>query len=199
MSPIPVATFALLLLPVAALAQESTTRGLNIGIHLSAASLTVEGEERNDAGGAGISVGYGLNRNFSLFLQVDGARFDDQATANLEGDWTLGHIDLGLRYSFANSLRKWVPYVQGALDFRAVKVSDPVVDGSDREEAELSGTGITLGGGLTYYFTEAFALDAQLLWTAGEFNTLRVENVSVTGFDVDADSGRFNLGISWWP
>ncbi len=190
---------AFLFLPGMALAQQSTTRGFNVGAHLSAASLSVEGEERNEAGGGGISVGYGFNRSFSLFLQLDGAQFNDQSTADLEGDWTLGHVDLGVRYSFANSLRRWVPYVQAALDLRAVTISDPVVDGTDREEAELTGSGLTLGGGLAYHLTEAFALDLQLLWTAGEFNTLRVENVSVSGFDVDASSGRFNLGVSWWP
>lgn len=194
-----IAAVSLLFLPGIAQAQESTTRGFNIGAHLSAASLSVEGEARNEAGGAGLSVAYGFNRSFALFLQLDGARFDDQATADVEGDWTLGHVDLGLRYSFANSLRKWVPYVQAAVDLRAVTVKNPVVDGAERDEAELSGSGLTLGGGIAYHFTETFALDAQLLWTAGEFTTLRVENVTVSGFDVDADSGRFNLGVSWWP
>jgi len=190
---------AFALQPVASAAQESTTRGFAIGLHLSGASLSIEDEERDEAGGGGLTVGYGLNRNITLFLQLDGAQFDEQSTGTVTGDWTMGHADIGVRYNFANSLRRWVPYLQGAFGYRAVAVTDPVVDNVQREEVEISGSGLTLGGGIGVHLTETFALDAQLLWTGGEFNTLRVDNTSQSGFDVDATSARFNLGILWWP
>lgn len=180
-------------------AQESTTRGFMIGAHLSGASLTVEDEERNNAGGGGFVIGYGLNRRFTIFAQVDGAQFDEQSTGNVEGDWTMGHADLGVRFHFANSLSAWVPYLQAAFGYRAVAVQDPIVNGTTQEEVEISGPGFTLGGGLDFYFTETVALDVQLLWTGGEFTTLRVNNTSQTGFDVDARSTRFNVGVVWWP
>jgi opacity protein-like surface antigen len=189
----------LLALPAGVLAQSSTTRGLSLGFHLSAASLTVEGQDRNDAAGGGISVGYGVNRNIMLFAQLDGAQFENQVSQDVQGDWRLGHVDLGVRYHFANALRRWVPYAQASFGYRAVTVVDPTVDGVRRNEVELSGGGFSLGGGLAYYLSEAFSLDAQLLWTGGEFTTLRVDNISATGFDVDATSSRFNLGVSWWP
>jgi len=189
----------LVALPLALQGQESTTRGFMLGAHLSGASLTLENQDRNNAGGGGLIVGYGLNRNITLLLQLDGAQFDEQSTGTVEGDWQMGHVDLGIRYSFANSLRRWVPYLQGAFGYRSVSVQDPIVDNTQREEVEISGGGLTLGGGLDFYFTESFALDVQLLWTGGEFNTLRVDNVSATGFDVDATSARFNLGVAWWP
>lgn len=187
------------LLPSLVSAQESTTRGFNLGLHLSGASLAVEDQDRNDAGGAGITVGYGLNRNVTLLLQLDGARFDEQSTGLVTGDWTMGHVDLGVRYHFANSLRRWVPYLQGALTYRAVSVSEPVVEGDQVDEVEISGGGLTLGGGIDIYLNETFALDVQLLWTGGEFSTIRVNNTSRSGFDFDATSGRFNVGVSWWP
>lgn len=198
-SALPLATLALLLWPAAIAAQQSTTRGFNVGVHLSAASLTVESQDRNDAGGGGIAVGYGLNRNFTIFAQLDGAEFDEQPAGDLEGDWRLGHVDLGARYHFASSLRRWVPYLQAAFAYRAVTVGDAVFEGAQADEVELSGGGLSLGGGLGYYLNESFALDAQLIWTSGEFTTLRIDNTSRTGFDVDATSGRFNLGIVWWP
>lgn len=188
-----------LALPAGAMAQSSTTRGLNLGFHLSGASLTVEGQDTNEAAGAGILVGYGLNRNIMLFAQLDGAQFENQVSEDVEGDWRMGHLDLGVRYHFANALRRWVPYAQAAFGYRTVTVLDPTVDGVARNEVEVSGGGFSLGGGLAFYLSEAFSLDAQLLWTGGEFTTLRVDNVSATGFDVDATSGRFNLGVSWWP
>ncbi len=193
------AVAALAFPPSSLQAQKSTTRGFMLGAHLSGASLTLENEDRNAAGGGGLLVGYGLNRNITLLVQFDGAQFDEQSTGDLEGDWRMGHVDFGVRYSFANSLRSWVPYLQGAFGYRSVSVQDPIVDNVQREEVEISGGGLTLGGGVDIYFAETFALDLQLLWTGGEFNTLRVDNVSATGFDVDATSARFNVGVAWWP
>lgn len=193
------AVAGLVALPGALQGQESTTRGFMLGAHLSGASLTLENQDRNNAGGGGLIVGYGLNRNVTLLVQLDGAQFDEQSTGTVEGDWQMGHVDFGVRYSFANSLRRWVPYLQGAFGYRSVSVQDPIVDNVQRQEVEISGGGLTLGGGVDFYFTQTFALDVQLLWTGGEFNTLRVDNVSATGFDVDATSARFNLGVAWWP
>ena len=182
-----------------AAAQESTTRGFNIGLHLSAASVTFEDQDRNDAGGAGLSLGYGFNRRFTLFAQLDAAEFDEQATGNVEGDLVMGHAELGVRFYFANSLSKWVPYLQGALGGRVVSVQNPVVGGTGRNEVSYSGSALTLGGGLGYYLSRSWALDVQLLWTGGEFTTLTVDNASVSGFEVDANSTRFNVGVNWWP
>ena len=78
-------------------------------------------------------------------------------------------------------------------------VSDPVVNDNLVSEASFSGAGLTLGGGVDFYLSESWALDLQLLWTGGEFTTVTVDNVSVSGLDVDANSSRINLGVSWWP
>ena len=199
LSALPLVALVAFLAAGAASAQESTTRGFTIGLHASGASLAVEGEDRNNAGGGGIHVGLGLNRRVTLFAQADGAEFDDQGTGDIVGTWTMGHFDVGVRFNFANSLRSWVPFLQAALGYRTVGVSDPVVNGVTRSEVSISGTGVTVGGGVDIYFTESFALDLQLLWTGGEFTTLRVDNVSVNNLDFDAQSTRFNVGVSWWP
>ena len=180
-------------------AQQSTTRGFTLGVHGSGASLTIEKGDRNDAGGGGLNIGYGLNRRFTLLAQLDGAEFDDLTARNVRGKWTLGHVDAAVRFHFANSLNRWIPYLQGGLGVRAVSLSNPVVDGTARNEVTFSGSGLSLGGGIDYYFTEALALDLQVLWTGGKFSTYRVDNVSVSGWDVDATSSRVNVGVSWWP
>lgn len=181
-----------------AAAQESTTRGFMLGVHLSGASLQVENQDRNNAGGAGLRVGYGINRRFTLFAQGDGARFDEQSTGEIEGDWVMGHLDLGTRFHFANSLRTWVPFLEAALGYRTVSVSGPVVGGIARDELRIEGPALTVGGGIGFYFVEQFALDVALLWTGGEFTTIRVDNVSRDGLDFDASSTRFNIGVTWW-
>ena len=201
LSLVPLAALTVFLVAESASAQESTTRGFTIGLHATGASLVVEGnnDERSNAGGGGIHLGYGVNRRITIFAQGDGARFDEQSTGNIDGRWTMGHFDLGVRFNFANSLRRWVPFLQAALGYRVVSVSDPVVDNAAVNEVSFSGAGLTLGGGTDIYFTETFGLDLQLLWTGGEFTTVTVDNVSVSGLDIDATSTRFNVGLSWWP
>ena len=201
LSLLPLAALALFLVAAPAAAQESTTRGFTVGLHLTAASLSVEGgdDERNSAGGGGLYLGYGVNRKITIFVQGDGGQFDNETTDNIEGEWTMGHFDIGVRFNFANSLRKWVPFLQGALGYRVVGVNDPVVDNVPRNELSISGSGLTLGGGVDYNLSESWALDLQLLWTGGKFTTLRVDNVSVNGLDFDANSSRLNFGVLWWP
>ena len=180
-------------------AQESTTRGFTLGVHASGASLTVEDGDRNSAGGGGIRVGYGVNRRFTLFLQLDGAQFDVNESEQVEGQWTMGHVDLGARFHFANSLRSWVPYLQAAITPRVVEVADALVDGSESPDISFNGGAFSVGGGLMVYFTETLALDVQLTWSGGEFTEIDVGAVSVGSLDIDAQSTRFSVGVAWWP
>lgn len=179
-------------------AQESTTRGFNVGVHLSLAALKGEDDDWNGAGGGGLFVGYGFNRTVQLFLQIDGAQFDVD-DSEVSGDWSMGHGDLGVRFHFANSLRSWVPYLQTSLTGWGVGVDDAVVQGQPETDVGFVGGGITLGGGIMFYFNQTLAADLQLLWTGGQFNEIKVDNVTVSGLEIDAQSTRFSLGISWWP
>lgn len=190
---------ALLLAPAAASAQASTTRGFNVALYLQGASLTVEDGDPGSGGGAGLRVGYGLNRIVTLFARADGSRIDVD-DASVRGEWGLAHVEIGGRFHFANSLRRWVPWLEAAVGARAVSVEDAVVEG-ERETAEVTfnGSALSLGGGLDVYFTERWALDAGLAWTAGEFDEIEVGRLTLTGLDIDASSFRFNVGATWWP
>lgn len=183
-----------------AAAQESTTRGFNAGLHISGQSLRVEDDEENrGAGGAGLIIGYGFNRTIELFLQLDAGEFDVENAA-VEGEWTMGHADLGVRFHFANSLRSWVPYLQAALGGRAVSVKDGVVNQNNQaEEITISGGAFSLGGGIMFYFSEQWAADLQLIGSGGTFTEVTADNVTFSDLDIDATSGRINLGVSWWP
>lgn len=181
-------------------AQESTTRGFVLGAHLGGASLAVEGSDRSNGGGGGLFVGYGLNRSFTLFLQLDGSSVDVRNQPDVEGSWSIGHADLGVRYHFANSLRSWVPYLQAAFTGRAVQVKDlPPGSVFQDSEIEFSGGAFTLGGGIMLYPSQTFAFDLGLLFSGGEFSDITVGQTTQGGLDIDASSSRFNLGIVWWP
>ena len=177
-------------------AQESTTRGFNVGLHVGGASIQVEDGDRHGAGGGGLILGYGFNRSFQLLLQFDGAELDVD-DPSVEGKWTMGHGDLGVRYHFANSLRSWVPYVQAGLTARVVSVED--FGGTPDDDASLSGGALTLGGGILFYFNETLAADIQVAWSGGTFTEVRVNDTTQGGLEIDANSARFDIGVSWWP
>jgi hypothetical protein len=179
--------------------QRSTTRGLNVGVHLSGASLKVEdGDARDDGAGGGIHVGYGINRTIMILLQLDGHGFmlDD---GSIEGEWTLAHADLGARFHFASTLRRWVPYLEASLTGMGVTVKDPVVEGQEESDVTFGGGGFSGGGGILFYLKETFALEAQLKLSGGQFTEIKVDNVTVSGLEIDAGTSRFSLGLSWWP
>ena len=181
-------------------AQESTTSGFNLGVHLQGSSLEPADGDRSNAGGAGILLGYGFNQTVELFLQLDGARFDVDDT-EIDGDWRLGHADLGLRFHFADSLRSWVPYLQGGVTLRAASVDDAEVNQQTvTGRVGIFGGALMLGGGIMFFLSETLAADIQLAWTGGEFRKAKIGDVTV---DLDEDyrarTSRLNLGVSWWP
>lgn len=194
------AVLALLIVPSAASGQVSTTRGWSFGLFLQGAGLTVEGsDEAAASAGAGFRIGYGINRRFTIFVRGDGSK-PDVNDASIEGQWNLGHGEIGARFHFANSLRRVVPFLEAAVGARAVSVDGPTVEGSETdEELTFSGSAFSFGGGMGVHFSESWALDLGLVWSGGEFSQIDVGAVSVSGFDLDATSARLNLGIVWWP
>ena len=180
-------------------AQRSTTRGFNVGAHLQGASLRVEDDD-DDAGGGGLGarLGYGFNRNFTGYLEVDGIVFDVE-NPDLQGEWAMVHVDLGVRYNFANSLRRWIPFLEGALGVRAVSVEDARSDGENVGEVTFSGGAFSLGGGVSFFTSEKFALETLAKFTGGSFEQVDIGAISVRDLDIDASSFRLKLGVSWWP
>ena len=198
--PVRAATLALVasLAPAAAAAQNSTTRGFSVGAHLQAASLTVEDGDAAGGGGFGVRAGYGFNRNFTGYLEADGIAFDVE-NPELQGEWAMAHVDLGVRYNFANSLRRWVPFLDAAIGARAVSVSDATSDGNDVGTVTFSGGALSLGGGISFFASQTFAVETLVKFTGGSFEEVEVGNVSVRNLEIDASSFRFKLGVSWWP
>ncbi|HEX6694162.1 MAG TPA: outer membrane beta-barrel protein [Longimicrobiales bacterium] len=193
-----IAGAAAVLTAAPAAAQKSTTRGFTLGAHLQGASLKVEDGDRSSGGGAGLRVGYGFNRNFALYLEADGTQFDVE-NSDFGGEWSMGHADLGVRYSFANSLRRWVPFLEAAVGGRAVRLEDATVDGDSVGELDFSGGALSVGGGIGYFLSEKLALETLVKFSGGTFEQIDIGNVSVTDLDIDASSFRFKVGIAWWP
>jgi hypothetical protein len=192
------AALATLLLTGSAAAQRSTTRGFTLGAHLQAASLTIEDGDPDNGGGLGIRAGYGFNRLFTGYLEIDGIAFDVE-NPELNGNWSMAHVDLGMRFNFANSLRRWVPFLEAALGGRAVTVDDASVDNDAIGSVSFNGGAFSIGGGVGFFVSQKVALETVLKWSAGEFTEIDVGNLSVSGLDIEATSFRFKFGVAWWP
>ena len=179
--------------------QESTTRGLNLGFHLQGATLSIGDGEADGGGGAGIRIGYGINRIVTLFFEADGISVDSEGSDDFQGTWTLGHGDLGVRFHFANALRSWVPYLDVAIGGRAASVKDLTAGGDELDDITFNGGAFTLGGGIYFYFKQTLAMEVGLKVSGGEFTELDLGSVSFQNLDIDAQSNRFKVGLVWWP
>jgi hypothetical protein len=191
-------------LPAVAQAQRATplfgAKGLFLGAALNGSSVKIDefsedGDDDTESGG-GLSIfgGWGFTPQLALFIEGSAASLDT------EGDsWTLSHGDLGLRYHFTGATRKFVPFVQGAFTARMASIDDIEFEGDDDVDIEITGTGLTLGGGFLYFFNRNLGLSTDLKWTTGEFDKVKVGSVSVEDLDIDATSSRLNLGLTWFP
>lgn len=180
----------------------SNTRGIMFGAHLNGSALTYEKQDTESGGGAGITMGWGFTPKLQVFLNVDAAKVDIKVSPGNGQDpdidvgesYALVHGDIGLRYSFANPSRAFVPYVSAAFSTRAATAE---VLG---EDVSISGPAFTVGGGIQYFFTEKLALDAGLLFSTGKFDTVKIGNVTIDGIDSEtSNTTRVNIGVKFFP
>ncbi len=193
-------SLALVLSPVAASAQLSTSRGLSVGLQALGTSLTVEDGDENNGGGLGLRVGYGFNRIVTGFVTLDGSSVKIPASNSfVAGEWTLAHAEVGARFHFANSLRRWVPYLETAIGGRSVSIKDVTVNNSASGDVSFNGPALSVGTGLSVFASRKWAFDASLRWTGGTFTEVDLGNAAVQNLDIDAASFRLGLGVVWWP
>lgn len=172
----------------AAAQQQYKTAGFQLGAALNGTGLQVEdADEAESGGGLSLRLGYGFTPRVSVFAQGTGATMED-------GDYSLGHFDLGVRYLFSTARLR--PFVQGAVGGRAAQME---LGGTD---VELGGAALTLGGGLEYAFGRTAGLDVGLDYSFGKFDQARVdggawEDMGSESFS--ATSARFNVGVVWRP
>ena len=147
----------------------------------------------------GFRAGYGFNRIVTGFVEFDGSQIDVQKSAPIFGSWQLAHAEVGARFHFASSLRRWVPYVETSVGARAVKVLDARVNSQDAGTVSFNGGAFTLGTGLSAYFKPTLAFDVSLKWTGGRFTEVDLGDVALQNLDIEAASVRFGVGLVWWP
>jgi hypothetical protein len=180
-------------------AERSNTQGFMLGFALNGTSIKAEDDPETDKGsGATLQLGYGFNRSFTGFIDLSGVTLDgDQG----DGDVTLGQAFLGGRFNIGTSDKRWIPYLDAGLGARILEQKDVQFcnPGCTTSDVSFSGGAFFLGGGLSFYMTRSLALTGGLHWGVGEFSDVKVDNVTVSGFEADATTARLNLGITWYP
>jgi hypothetical protein len=186
--------------PAGGQAARSNTAKFFAGLEIGGSSIdTDEFEGGSESGsGATIRIGYGFTTRFALYLEGSAATMGGD-----DGDWTLGHGELGMRWHFASPSRALIPFVDAGYTYRSIAPDDATLvddEGNTVEgDFELSGGGLSLGGGLLYFFNPRWSLSTSVKWSTGAFDTVRYNNVTVSGFEFDATTTRFSIGVSWFP
>jgi opacity protein-like surface antigen len=182
-------------------AQVSKNSGFLLNLHLAGNSIKwdVEGEdtETETGGGLGLGLGYGFGERFALVVNLDAASVkSDEDDAGDAEDLALAHFDIGGRLNFGSTASAIRPYVNVAFS----GVAEGTTNEDEDENITISGGGYTLGGGLQYFFSPRFALDAALQGTFGEFTKIQVGDES-EDFDEDIKftTARLQLGLTWHP
>lgn len=168
----------------------SRSSGFFAGLGFEGDGLATSGNPTESGGGAGLILGYGFNRTWSLYTEFSGATMN---SSDNSGSYKLGHFDLGTRIHFRSGENTVVPFIQAALAGRAMSQT---VNGTD---VSANGAGVSVGGGLNVHFSPSTAFSASVTWGFGKFDNVSVGNVTVTNVGQDATTARVHVGLVWFP
>jgi opacity protein-like surface antigen len=190
------------MLSAGSLGAQSDNSGFMLNAHLTGNALSGIGAEAEteSGGGLGLALGYGFNDRIILYFNVDAASIErDEEDVDAPDDrYDLVTADLGVRMNFGNEGMKLRPYINAAFTGVAAVEEYEFVD--EEVEQVLSGGGITIGGGLQYFFSRSLALDLGLQATQGAFSEVMVDDE-----DEELDEGlafatsRIQIGLTWHP
>ncbi|MEL6614329.1 MAG: outer membrane beta-barrel protein [Bacteroidota bacterium] len=191
-------TAALLAPEASAQYLSSPTEGFQFGGRLYGAGLGIEDDRGNDdtasGGGLGVRVGYGFSRTVTAFLSLEGAQLTPDENEFGE-EFALGTLDLGARFNLSPSAAV-NPYAEVALTGQVAAFDVP----GTSETLDLRGGGLTVGGGIVYFFSQDVGLDVGVDLTAGRFTEVEFDGEVTDNFE-EIDSGivRLGFGVVWNP
>jgi Outer membrane protein beta-barrel domain len=175
--------------PATVYAQEkSRSQGFFVGGSYEGNGVAIEDAESTESGsGFGVTFGYGFTRYFALYGQFSGASIESE-----DGDYSIGHFDIGTRVHFRAPVKTVVPFIQAGLSSRALHQD------FDPDEVEASGYGLAVGGGINAHVNPAIAFTAGVAWSIGDVGDFKVNGTSVDTDSVGMTSARVHVGIIWF-
>ena len=186
--------------PVAYAQAASPMSKLTVDVHANGNSLSPEDGDRANGAGFGFGLGYDVMPALRISASMDMSKIDvTDEEAGIEGNFGLAQFDIGARYSFLSSARRWTPFLNAAISPRsmAADVEDP--DSGEEVEMSFSGTGYSLGGGVDYTLSPKLAFTSSLTYTMGKFDTMEIDGQEFEGGELKTNGTRVNLGLTWRP
>jgi hypothetical protein len=124
-------------------------------------------DTRRHAGGVKVDLEYGCCRRLVFFGAVAGVTYE----ADNAEDWSMGYLDLGLRYSFFNSDRQRTRvYLSGALGHAAL-YSGGAFD--DDAEHQYHGGSARFAAGIDHFLSRGTLLFVEISRRVGGFDRVR--------------------------
>lgn len=173
----------------------SDTEGLFVEAHFQGHGVTIEDDDTDSGRGLGIKLGYGFTSLITAYIGIDAASMDvaDPATQNFTAnEYSLVYVDLGGRLNFRSGPNSVVPYLDGSISGIASTYNTSV------GEITFSGSGLSIGGGIQYFFSPQFAFNGGLDLAFGSYNELEV-NGQTESVDLGLTGARIDIGVSWYP
>lgn len=171
---------------------ESYTRGLYVDGMLGGSTVSYDESDGVDPGILFTGrIGYGFTDLFGIFVEFGGggySRKQDFSRSLYEEDYVAGFFDLGAQFNIRSG-KQWVPYAEISLNGFAA---------GDEFENGLSGGGFTVGGGVKYYITDAWALNGRVQLAGHELDTAEVRGQRLDDVNEAATTTRFAFGLTWY-
>ena len=183
---------------------KSNTKGFSLSLSGSIASwdsqsLFLGDLSETEPSGLGIyaRVAYGINQNIEVFLAYSALGYKQ------EFDWdsfNSSTLFVGGRYNFGATLRRFRPFLEGALAINNMTVDPITFDSVNIFKLEVSGVGGTFGGGVHFFIIPALSVSAHGNYSFGNFNTISLSGEELTGLDENVDFGllTINLGVTYF-
>lgn len=176
----------------------SNTEGLNItlsgGIGNWSSSYFLNLDELEPLGvGGGLRIGYGLNQRFEIFARYDRHTFKIKNEWDKYGTSTAG---AGVRVNFGGTLQALRPYLEAGFSSINLKI-DPVLFNGRVVEYHLKGPALAVGGGVNYFISPNFAIQANAAGMFGKFTTFQIDSKGIEDRP-DVRTLRFSLGVSYF-
>lgn len=166
----------------------SITDGFMAALDLGGTSYSDSDDDTAGGASYGLTLGYGFSSALAAYLQLGGATFSDFSDI---GEGSLVNAGLGGRYHLGGGKRKLVPFLGGGVFYQSLSVEfeDFLGGGAD----DYSGLGGGGEGGVLYFFSPSFAIDAGV---RALFSSLTSDAADRT---ITTTTFRFGVGLSWSP
>jgi len=178
------------------ISMKSTAQGFSGQLHLGYGQWSSDDLEVDRESGInfGLKAAYGFTELIEAFARFDYAVL----TPAYEGfsPFPYSHLDLGLRLNLGSTVKPWRPFVHlsGAIIYSLQEATD--VDGY-LVELDMTGFGLSLGGGMKYHITMDLAALIGTDITFGNMNLIYVNDYEYDD-EFDANSFRLYVGMAYY-